>query len=109
MKRIMISLLAAITVGCAVLCGCGAEPYRVDYGGAQALYEGAQETYAAGEKVELSFPYVATDTDYHFYLEEDVPLEVTYEEERGYVLQFVMPEHDVKLCCESKNSMVHVP
>lgn len=108
MKRIILSLLAAAVLGCTVLCGCGAETYRVDYGGAQALYEGAQETYAAGEAVEIAFPYIATDTDYRFTM-DDVPLEITYEEERGYVIRFTMPAQDVTLRCETKNSMEYAP
>ena len=108
MKRIILALLAAASVSCAVLCGCGAETYRVDYGGAQALYEGAEETYAAGTEVEIAFPYIATDTDYRFSM-DGVPLEITYEEERGYVISFVMPDHDVTLRCETENTMEYQP
>lgn len=82
--------------------------YKVDYNGQMGWYENAKEEYAAGDQVELYFSMIATDTDYHFYL-DGADLDQSYDEEKGFILRFTMPDHDVKLTCESKNSMVWIP
>lgn len=81
--------------------------YKVNYDN-KSWYENAQDTYAAGEQVELYYPIIATDTDYSFTL-DDGPLKYDYDEQKGFIIRFTMPEHDVSLKCISKNSMVYEP
>ena len=105
----LLILVAALIV----LTGCmkatpAAATYKVDYSGEKGLYAGAKDSYKAGDEVELSYGFIATDTDYTFLLDGE-PINVGYDEERGFIIRFTMPEHDVKLECRSKNSMVYVP
>ncbi len=85
--------------------GCTANKYTVDYCGQKDMYTHAKSSYRAGQEVTLYFPYIATDTDYSFYL-DDEKLKVSYDDKKGFVISFTMPEHDVKLQMTSKNSMV---
>ena len=82
--------------------------YRVDYDGRQDFYEGAKDAYAAGEQVTLYCSMIATDTDYTFLLDGET-INVDYDESKGFVIRFVMPDHDVKLECNMRNTMVYVP
>ena len=88
--------------------GCFGTRYKVDYNGQKDCYQGAKESYRAGQKVVLYYDLIATDTDYSFYLDGE-PLNYGYDHEKGFEITFVMPEHDVKLECRSKNSMVYEP
>ena len=106
-----LKLFAAILAGGMMmlgLFGCGAKKYRIDYGGDKDFYDGAKDEYRAGEKVVLYYDLIATDTDYSFYL-DDEKINFGYSEERGFIIEFTMPDHDVRLRCESHNSMVYVP
>lgn len=88
------------------LSGCG-KRYRVDYGGDKEDFVGAKDSYFAGQKVTLTFPYIATDTDYRFTLDGDTEgLKVDYSDAKGYILTFTMPEHDVKVGYTMTNSMM---
>ncbi len=89
-----------------LLAGCGkaAGPkYKVDYDGDKDMYQQAKDEYAAGEKVELIYYMIATDTDYTFYLDGEY-FKPDYENE-AFVLRFEMPDHDIKITCESRNTM----
>ena len=101
-KRTFAAMLAAVT---AMLClsGCFGQKYAVDYDGKKDLFDGAKDSYRAGEKVKLCFR-PATDTDYRFYLDGE-ELERDYDEDKGFILTFKMPAHDVKLTYTSSNSM----
>lgn len=89
--------------------GCSkAVTYQVDYNGSKDLYVGAKDRYEPGTQVKLYFDMIATDTDYSFYL-DDEPISYSYDERKGFVITFTMPEHDVSLRCETKNSMIYVP
>ena len=90
------------------LFGCAANKYNVDYCGAKDLYRGAKDSYKAGAKVKLYFELVATDTDYSFELDGE-SLNFTYDNKKGFIIRFTMPEHDVKLECITRNSMTYVP
>ncbi len=79
--------------------------YKVNYDN-KSWYTNAQDEYAAGEEVELYYSLIATDTDYSFTL-DDGPLKYDYDEKKGFIIRFTMPEHDVTLKCISKNSMVY--
>ena len=88
------------------LAGCAGEKYRVEYD-SKGLYSNAKDYYRAGETVKVWFELIATDTDYSFLLDgERIPF--SYDEKKGFVIEFVMPEHDVKLECETVNSMLPV-
>ena len=83
--------------------------YKVIYDGdSKSWYQNAKDTYAPGEQVELYYNLIATDTDYSFTL-DDAPVNYQYDEDKGFVIRFTMPEYDVTLKCISKNSMVYVP
>ncbi|MBR1481840.1 MAG: hypothetical protein IJ598_02600 [Ruminococcus sp.] len=79
--------------------------YKVDYCGEKFAYRNAKDTYAAGERVELYYFMLATDTDYSFSL-EGAALSLDYHASRGYILRFTMPDHDVVLRCRKRNTML---
>ena len=113
MKKTMkiIVIIAAVAVGVAALFGAlsssGNEKYKMEYD-SKDLYRGAKDSYKAGQKVTLRFPYVATDTSYSFYLNGKA-IDNTYSDLGGYKLEFVMPPYDAKLECVTKNDMVYTP
>ena len=87
--------------------GCSGQKYTLHYDGYG--FESKRTQYAAGEKVTVYFDMIATDTDYHFYIDDDVEMKQSYDSKHGYVFTFVMPEHDVTLREESYNSMEYIP
>ena len=103
-----------------MLCGCGnvseapapeddtekeeAEMYEVDYLGCKDDFKKAKDSYKEGKKVTLYYDVIATDTDYTFYLDDEV-LDVDYSDSKGYIITFIMPDHDVTLRVESRNTM----
>lgn len=90
------------------LFGCGRTKYRLRFDGYG--FQSAKTAYAAGEKVTVRFDLIATDTDYRFWLDdENVKLTQSWDEKRGYVFTFLMPDHDVTLCVSSRNSMEYIP
>ncbi len=111
-------LLFLVLSLCMVSCGSKAddeddeeeeEEYVIDFCGQEDMYTGAKDSYAEGAKVSLSFPYIATDTDYSFYL-DDEPLNVDYDSKKNaFKIKFKMPDHDVELRCESRNTMEYDP
>ncbi len=109
-KTVLITVIALLAGGVLMLglFGCGAKTYGVDYDGEKDFYTGAKDRYKAGEEVTLYYYMIATDTDYSFWLDGE-RINTGYEEDKGFVITFTMPEHDVKLVCESRNSMVYVP
>lgn len=89
-----------------LLFGCGKKFYQVDYCGEQGFYENAKDSYREGERVILKYGLIATDTNYSFYMDDEL---VDYDYEDGaYILQFIMPDHDIKLECRTTNTMVSV-
>ena len=89
-----------------VFFGCGAKKYKVDYGEDLEDFEGAKQEYRAGEKVRICFKdeAIGTDTDYSFYLDGE-RLDTGYQSGKGYVIEFTMPEHDVRLTVNAASSM----
>ena len=83
-----------------------AKTYKIDYCGQKFAYKGAKDEYKAGEKVKLYYDLIATDTDYSFTLDDEY-FRPDYSNSTGYVIEFTMPEHDVKLECTSKNTMIN--
>lgn len=100
-------LLVSGVFFCTLLTACGAEDEILKY---KLIldngFEAEKTEYAAGENVTVRYDIIATDTDYHFY-SDDVDFEQNYD--GGYVFTFVMPEHDVTLHVESRNSMEYDP
>ncbi len=79
--------------------------YKVDYCGQKFVYKNAKDEYRAKEKVTLYYWMVATDTNYNFSL-DGAELTVGYDTSKGYILSFIMPDHDVTLRCISRNTML---
>lgn len=80
--------------------------YGVDYHGQKPLFGGARDSYPAGTEVRLVYDLIATDTDYEFYV-DGAEGKVSWDERKGYIITFTMPEHDVEVYCKSHNSMVN--
>lgn len=78
--------------------------YKVDYCGKKFAYLDAKDSYRAGEKVTLYFHMIATDTDYTFTL-DGRSIQVGYDNSKGFIIEFIMPDHDVVLRCDSRNTM----
>ena len=79
--------------------------YKVDYCGQKFEYLNAKDEYRAGEKVTLYYHMIATDTSYTFTLDR-AELCRDYDDKKGFVLSFVMPDHDVSLRCTTRNTML---
>ncbi len=82
-----------------------AKKHTVDYGGQQKFYNGAKDKYRAGETVEFSFDMIATDTTYDFYVDGEY-INAGYSDDRGMIVKFVMPDHDVKVELKTRNLMI---
>ena len=78
--------------------------YLVDYCGQKGCYTNAKDKYKAGSKVTLYYDLIATDTDYKFTLDGE-SVNWTSNEKGLFTIEFIMPDHDVKLECHTKNSM----
>lgn len=107
-RKLLFRITAILLAGGMIMLfftGCGAQRYRVDYGGAKDDLKGAEDSYRAGAKVKFSYDLIATDTDYSFYL-DDERIEPDYSESKGYVISFIMPDHDVSFRIVQKNSML---
>ena len=85
--------------------GCTSRKYRVSF--ESSGFKTAKTIYAPGDAVEVSY-MVATDTDYRFY-SDDVDFDQDYDWQKGVILRFTMPEHDVKIGVSSRNSMTAEP
>ena len=100
-KKLVVFLLEVLAV--MSLLGCGAQKYKVN---ADSGFELDKKSYAAGDEVTAYFKYVATDTDYNFYCEnEDVKIKAEYDNAHGYVITFTMPDHDVTIGVKKRNTM----
>ena len=110
-KRI-VSAILIISLGGSVmlgLSGCFGKKYKVDYCGQKGSFEGAKDSYRAGERVELRFSHIATDTDYYFYVDGQ-RVNPGYDSDRHcYVISFTMPEQGVTVKYSSKNTMLYEP
>ena len=91
-----------------LLGGCFGEKYPVDYNGDRDFYKNARDYYRAGELVTVYYDLIATDTDYTFYLDDEI-INVGYDDKTGFIISFTMPDHGVSLRCEWRNSMTYVP
>lgn len=64
-----------------------------------------RDEFREGEEVELYFYMIATDTNYTFLL-DGKPIYPDYQSGKGYIIRFTMPDHDIKLECIHRNTMV---
>ena len=80
----------------------GGKKFKIDFKGQERYYENAKDLYRPGERVRLIYGLVATDTRYTFMLDGS-ELNCDYDDDKGYIVSFVMPAHDVSLECLSKN------
>ena len=106
--RAALSVCLILLLGGMLMFGCSSAKYRVDYDGHKNWYTGAKDSYRAGTKVTLYYEIIATDTDYSFLLDGE-NLNFGWDENKGFILTFTMPDHDVKLECRTRNSMVYDP
>ena len=102
-KRIIVFLLIGAIMMLGAF-GCGKQKYKLNFDGS---FESEKTEYAEGEKVTVRYDIIATDTDYHFWIDDDVDMKQDYD--GGYVFTFTMPAHDVTIHEESYNSMVYDP
>lgn len=79
--------------------------YAVDYHGQENMFQGAEKSFKAGTEVELSYGLIATDTDYSFFVDGQ-KVNAKWDNKRGYVVAFTMPEHDIEVYCTKRNSMI---
>lgn len=86
----------------------GEKKYKVDYHGRKSVFDGAKDAYKKGEQVTLYYGFIATDTDYSFYV-DGARINAPYTEDKGYKISFVMPDHEVDVRVQSRNSMVYEP
>jgi len=103
-KIIIIAIVTAIIVA-SLLClvSCKAEKYKVIC--PDGLFTNVKKGYREGQQVKIYFPYVATDTDYTFYMDGERYSDYEYSDSKGFVFTFTMPARDVTLDFDSKNSM----
>ena len=109
-ERLMAAIIMIIIALGASFClvGCAGETYRVDYCGDKDFYKCAKNSYRAGQEVTLYYTMIATDTDYSFYLDGE-SIKYDYDDRKGIIIRFTMPDHDIKLEHRAVNSMIYVP
>jgi len=101
---VSIVCLTIIVMLFAAGCGGNTPMYKIDPGENGMFFEGIKSGYKAGEEAEIYYTLIASDTDYSFFIDGE-PMHFTYEDGKGMVIRFTMPDHDVKLEYEVKNSM----
>ncbi|MCR5673653.1 MAG: hypothetical protein K6F87_08075 [Lachnospiraceae bacterium] len=99
-------LVAALTLLTLVGCSAGEDTVKYKLILNSSGFESKKTMYAPGEEVTVRYDIIATDTDYRFY-SDDVEFKQSYD--GGYVLTFIMPDHDVTLNVESRNTMEYDP
>ena len=78
--------------------------YKVNFG---PLFTSEKTEYEPGEPVKVIFPFIATDTSYRFHVNADDKKE---EYKNGVIeITFTMPDHDVEVDVNSKNTMEPEP
>ena len=85
--------------------------YPIDYSGHEFAYTDgktggkAPEKAAAGDSMLLYFRFVATDTNYRFYINGQT-INPSYDNEKGYIINFIMPDSAVTLHYTAVNTMM---
>lgn len=102
--RLIYALILAGAV--LLLSGCGGGKYRLFF--EDTGFEAPKDLYAPGERVEITYNLIGTDTDYVFY-SDDVDFEQDYDPIRGYIFRFTMPDHDVTMGVNTYSTMTYLP
>lgn len=86
------------------LFGCNTTKYKLNLDGYGLSSK--KDEYPSGAKVKVIFAeeHIGTDTDYRF-VSDDVKLDTKYKERQGFVITFIMPDHDVTIEAISTDSM----
>lgn len=106
-KTLTLILTGGLLMGLFSGCIFGAR-YHVDYDGMKSAFDGARDSYRAGAKVSIAYKYVATDTNYYFYLDGE-EIQPEYDSNRRFVLEFEMPSHDATVTVRAINTMTEHP
>lgn len=104
-------MMVAFCIGGILMFGlsaCFGAKYSVDYCGDKGSFRGAKDAYKAGQEVILNYPFVATDTNYTFYVDGQ-RVNPDYSEKDGFTIAFTMPAHDIRVQVEEKNTMLPEP
>ena len=78
------------------LFGCGPKRYNVDYGEYFQSFVKAKKSYPAGEVVKLYFKDYS-DGDGFTFIVDGEKINPSFNEEKGYIVMFTMPEHDISV------------
>ena len=79
--------------------------HMINYVGCSVVsFHNAKKAYREGDKVEMYFNIIATDTKYRFEVDGERYFP-DYSNEKGYIITFTMPDHDVTIKMEWKNIM----
>ena len=87
------------------LSGCFGKKYNVDYNGNKELFPGAKDAYRAGESVKLNYKSIVSESNNSFFLNGKT-IKADFEEGKGYVIAFTMPENDIVINVDAQNSTV---
>ena len=117
MKKMIILTILLLTSLITMAFGCKNPKiplFKIDFNGQEFFYKDAagkepKTEYKAGERVLLYFDFVATDTNYYFYMDDESFNPGWDGDKHAYIIDFIMPEHDVKLFIDHKNSMRYDP
>ena len=114
MIKLINILIMALTIATGGAGEDNSATYRIDYAGMKVWYcamtkSGKQiappEQARAGEEVVIYYPMIATDTDYTF-LVDGCYFGPEYQRDKGFIFRFVMPDHDITIECNERNSML---
>ena len=79
--------------------------YKVDYCGRREDFNGAEDSYAAGERVEFYFNFIATDISYSFFA-DGKEINPDFSIEKGFIISFIMPGHDITFRVKERNMLL---
>lgn len=82
--------------------------YALHFANGISSFPNAKETYRPGECVRIYYPFVATDTRYSFFV-DDVSITPSFSPDKGFILEFMMPDHDATIRIEAENIMLFDP
>ena len=94
----------------ATISACGGKKHKIIYSDNRSFYcidnnKPAPEKAQAGERVRLYYKFIATDTSYEFFVDGE-RFNPQYTHETGFIIEFVMPEHDVTINHTKRNTMI---
>ncbi len=109
MNRTVLVIVFLLAVVLPLVFGaCVTKRCNVVYESGKFGFTNAKDSYPVGRRVELYYDLIATDTDYSFYV-DGADYDVRYDDKKGYVISFVMPDHDVIVGVTSRNTMEYEP